>query len=88
MITLNELPRQYIDDIDCIIIENVFNYTNSANKEMNKAIQLKAQRRYENPVYKRLKKYEHYVTANYVDNNLGYESVIDTETASCHEIAN
>ena len=55
---------------------------------MNKAIQLKAQRRYENPVYKRLKKYEHYVTANYVDNNLGYESVIDTETASCHEIAN
>lgn len=48
--------------------------------QMNKAIQLKAQKCYENPVYKRLKKYEHYVTQDYVDNNLGYDSVVSIKT--------
>ena len=48
--------------------------------QMNKAIQLKAQKRYENPIYKKLKKYEHYVTQDYVDNNLGYDSVVSIKT--------
>ena len=48
--------------------------------QMNKTIQLKAQKRYENPIYKRLKKYEHYVTEDYLDNNLGYESVVSIKT--------
>ena len=47
---------------------------------MNKAFQLKAQKRYENPIYKKLKKYEHYVTQDYVDNNLGYDSVVSIKT--------
>lgn len=48
--------------------------------KINKTIQLKAQKRYENPIYKKLKKYEHYVTKDYVNNNLGYESVVSIKT--------
>jgi hypothetical protein len=48
--------------------------------KMNETIQLKAQKRYENPIYKKLKKYEHYVTQDYVDNNLGYDSVVSIKT--------
>lgn len=50
------------------------------NVQMNKAIQLKAKKRYENQIYKKLKKYEHYVTKEYLDNNLGYESVVSIKT--------
>lgn len=48
--------------------------------KMNETIQLKAQKRYENPIYKKLKKYEHYVTQDYVDNNFGYDSVVSIKT--------
>ncbi len=48
--------------------------------KINKTIQLKAQKRYENPVYKKLKKYEYYVTTDYVDSNLDYDSVISVKT--------
>lgn len=48
--------------------------------QMKKTIQMKAQKRYENPVYKKLKKYEYYVTQDYVDNNLGYDSVVSIKT--------
>lgn len=48
--------------------------------KMSKDIQLQAQKRYENPAYKKLKKYEHYVTKDYVDNNLGYDSVVSIKT--------
>lgn len=47
---------------------------------MSKDIQLQAQKRYENPIYKKIKKYEHFVTKDYVDNNLGYDSVISIKT--------
>ena len=48
--------------------------------QMKKAIQLKAQKRYENPEYRKLKKYEHYVTEDYLDNNLCYDSVVSIKT--------
>lgn len=48
--------------------------------QMKKTIQMKAQKCYENPVYKKLKKYEYYVTQDYVDNNLGYDSVVSIKT--------
>ena len=47
---------------------------------MNKTIQQKAQKRYENPKYKELEKYENYVTQDYVDNYLGYDSVVSIKT--------
>ena len=47
---------------------------------MNKTLQLKAQKRYENPIYKKLKKYEHYVSADYVASNLSYEFVVSINT--------
>ena len=50
-------------------------------QKMSKAIQLKAQKRYENPEYKKLRKYEHYITEDFLDNNHhGYESVVSIKT--------
>lgn len=53
-----------------------------ANKEMNKTILLKAQKRYENPIYKKLKKYEHYVTEDYLGTgSVSHEEAIDEALA-------
>ena len=49
--------------------------------QMDKARQLKAQKRYENPEFKKLRKYEHYITDEFLDNNHhGYESVVSIKT--------
>ncbi len=48
---------------------------------MNKAIQIKAQKRYENPVYMKLKKYENYVTPVFLKKTLqDYDAAVSIKT--------
>ena len=75
-----ELGRRYLANVDCRIIENVFNHTGESNKEWLKWQKRKrkiAESRYQDPFYKKLKDNEIFVDEEFVDYNIhAYDNVI------------
>lgn len=75
-----ELGRRYLADVDCKIIENIFNHTNESNKKWLKWQKKKrkvAEKRYQDPFLKKLEDSEIFVDEEFVDHGIHrYDNVI------------
>lgn len=78
--TRDELCKRYFDGVDTKVIENVFNHTNSTNKEWfkwQKRKQKAVQIRYQVPYYKSLEGHETFFTNEDLERGLiGFDHVI------------
>ena len=81
-----ELRKRYLDGVDTKVIENVFNHTNSTNKEWlkwQKRKQEVAKIRYQDPYYKILESHEVYFTNEDLEHGLiGFDHVISIKGCS------
>ncbi len=75
-----ELGRRYFADVDCKIIENVFNHTNESNKRWLKWQKKKrkvAEKRYQDPFLKKLEDSEIFADEEFVNHGFHrYDTVI------------